>query len=284
MNIKFKQLKKMPSKKKIEAVIVGVLIIAMMIGIPIYAWFSNQRRIADLERVDTPTKLFITAAHDDIKYLALTDIQVTGSDTKKYYVFGVSGESANYYHLQLAYTTNNQFEFFLYPAKQVTENDSYLASHTAHDEYGNETTTYYYAIDDMITVPATNTPFTGDASYRIWSEAPDNDMTIRGEAITTRYINKDANSLIANSSKHNDTYDYKNYDAEGAGNVGAQLYSEPIYWQALRIKSGMDASNTFENYYILEVNWEKAAAAAGPTGLKDDKETDIIYIAAEATS
>ena len=65
---------------------------------------------------------------------------------------------------------------------------------------------------------------------------------------------------------------------------GAQLYSEPVYWQALRIKSGMDASNHFENYYILEVNWEKAAEAAGDDGLKDDKETDIIYIAAEATS
>ena len=149
--------------------------------------------------------------------------------------------------------------------------------------------TYYYAIDKTIAVPASNTPFTGDESYRIWSEESNDPsgtkMTIRGEDITTKYINKDANALIANDSKHTATYNYKNYDADGAANVGAQLYSEPIYWQALRINSGMDASNTFENYYILEVNWEKAAAAAAPTGgLKDDKETDIIYIVAEATS
>ena len=284
MNKIFNRLKKLPSKKKTEVVIAISLTIVTLIAIPVYAWYSNQRKLADLERVDTPTKLFITAAHDDIKYLTLTDIQVTGGDTKKYYVFCVSGKSASYYHLQLAYTTNNQFEYFIYPAKQVQSNADYLASHTAHDEYGNESMTYYYAIDKEITVPASNTPFTGDASYRIWSEDPNNNMTIRDEAITTRYINKDANSLIANDSKHNATYSYKNYDADGESNVGAQLYSEPIYWQALRIKSGMDASNTFENYYILEVNWEKAAAAAGSTGLKDDKETDIIYIAAEATS
>ena len=288
MNRVFKYFKELPSKMKVEAVIAISLTIAATITIPAYAWFTNQKKLGDLERVDTPTKLFITAAHDDIKYLALTDIQVTGGDKKKYYVFGVSGKSASYYHLQLAYTTNNQFEYFIYPAKQVTANAAYLVSHTAHDEAGEETTTYYYAIDDINTVPASNTPFTGNESYRLWSEVPNNStatkMKIRNSEITTRYINKEANSLIANSTKHDDTYHYGNYDAEDEVNVGAQLYSEPIYWQALRINSGMDASNTFENYYILEVNWEKAAAAAGEAGLKDDKETDIIYIAAEATS
>lgn len=280
--------RELPSRMKAEAVIAICLTVALTISIPVYAWFTNQRKLGDLERVDTPTKLFITAAHDDIKYLALTDIQVTSSETKKYYVFGVTGKSALYYHLQLAYTTNNQFEYFIYPAKQVGANEAYLTSHTAHDENGDETTTYYYAIDDTIAVPASNSPFSGDKRYRLWSEVPDNSsetkMTIRSEPITTRYINKYTGSLIANASKHDDTYDYKNYDASGENSIGAQLYSEPVYWQALRIKSGMDATNNFENYYILEVNWEKAAAAAGSAGLKDDKETDIIYIAAEATS
>lgn len=291
MNKVFKYFKELPSRRKIGVAVALSLTIVTMIAVPVYAWLSNQKKLGDLERVDTPTKLFITsAARDDIKYLALTDIQVTGSDKKKYYVFGVSGKSASYYNLQLAYTTNNQFEYFIYPAKEVRKNESPLVSYTAHDEEGNATETYYYAIDkDTNTItPASNNPFSGDARYRVWSEESNDPsatkMKIRREEITTKYINKDADALIANNGKHDATYNYKDYDAGGAANVGAQLYSEPIYWQALRINSGMDASNSFENYYILEVNWEKAAAAAGSAGLKDDKETDIIYIAAEATS
>lgn len=129
MNKVFKHFKELPSRRKIGVAVALSLTVVTMIAFPVYAWFSNQKKLGDLERVDTPTKLFITsAARDDIKYLTLTDIQVTGNDTKKYYVFGVSGKSASYYNLQLAYTTNNQFEYFIYPAKQVAADSSYLVS------------------------------------------------------------------------------------------------------------------------------------------------------------
>ena len=300
MNNFYHYFKNLPRRMQIEAAIALGLTIIATVSVPVLAWFSNQRKLGDLERVDTPTRLYITAAHDDIKYLQLTDIKVSDNsadaEKKKYYVFCVSGKSASYYSLQLAYTTNNQFEYFVYPAHQLTdaelkEDGSYLVKHTAHDEDGEETDTYYYKIEKDTTINQPNSAFSGDASYRLWTGS-----VIREDsaAITTRFINKnDDNDLIADNSKHNATYSYKRYDDNNANadiedapakGVGAQLYSEPVYWQALRIKSGMDASNQFENYYILEVNWEKAAAAAGDDGLKDDKETDIIYIAAEATS
>lgn len=284
----WKYFKNLPRRMRIEATIAIVLTIVAIGSIPALAWFSNARKLGDLERVDTPTKLFISAAHDDIKYLQLADIKVSDDTVrKKYYVFCVSGKSASYYHLQLAYTTNNQFEYFVYPAKQLTIEQvnggaDYHAKHTAHDENGNETEVYYYAIETDETINHPNNSFEGEAHYRLW-----NGTIIRQDSspITTRYLNKGQNTLIANDTKHNQTYHYKEYDSNNTTlGIGAQLYCEPVYWQALRIKSGMDASNEFTNYYILEVNWEKAAEAAGEEGLKDDKETDIIYIIAEATS
>lgn len=280
----YNKFKNLPRKMRMEVIIAIILTVVATITVPVFAWFTNYKKLGDLERIDTPIKLYITAAHDDIKYLQLTDIQVSDSvEKKKYYVFAVSGKSASYYNLQLAYTTNNQFEYFIYPAKQVSASDEYMVKYTAHDENGIETDTYYYTIEKDSSINEPHNAFTGDANYRLWSGTI---ISNDSQAVTTRFVNKDNDSdLIANSSKHNATYDYKNYDGANENNVGAQLYSEPVYWQALRIKSGMDASNTFDNYYILEVNWEKAAEAASATGgLKDDKETDIIYISAEATS
>ena len=277
-------IKNMPRRMKLEAAIAMSLTLVVIMSVSVFAWFSRIRKLGDLERMDSPTNLFITAAHDDVKYLQLTDIVVSDSSVKqKFYVFSVSGESANYYNLQLAYTTNNQFEYFVYPAHQLTateisNNTPYLVKYTAHNDEGVETDTYYYSIetDSSINVPSGS--FTGDANYRLW-----NGSQIRGGAVTTEFLNKVNNALIADSTMHDDTYSYKRYDDENANaEVGAQLYCEPIYWQARRIKSSMGLSTQFEDYYILEVNWEKAAAAAGAGGLKDDKETDIIYIAAEA--
>ena len=142
----------------------------------------------------------------------------------------------------------------------------------------------------------TPNPFTNDNTdnkyYRLWNGS----SIRRSDPIVTKYLNKTGANLIADDTMHTDTYKYKRYDDNNANEdledenapakgIGAQLYSEPIYWQALRIPSGMDSNNKFINYYILEVNWEKVAADAASTGgLKDDRETDIIYIAAEATA
>ena len=297
----YKYLKDLPHIMKAEIAIAIMLTALIALSLPSLAWFSGSRKLGDLERIDTPTKLFITASErDDIKYLQLTDIKVSNSqEHKKYYVFCVSGESASNYHLQLAYTTNNQFEYFIYPAKKLdTQTSECLVTHINHDADGVETDTSYYAIekDSSKNLPASPNAFTNNNTdneyYRLW-----NGSKVRGsDPIVTRYLNKDGNCLIANDDMHTDTYNYKRYDDANANadledenapakGVGAQLYSEPIYWQALRIPSELDASNKFINYYILEVNWEKAAQAAASTGgLKDDRETDIIYIAAEAAS
>ena len=276
MNEYFKNL---PIRIRIEMIVALILTVAAIITVPVFAWFANQKKLGDLERIDNPTKLYISAAHDDIKYLQLNDIHFFDSvNTKKYYVFAVSGK-ADFYNLQLAYTTNNQFECFLYPAKQVNSSDSYLVEYTAHDESGTETDTYYYAIQTDSSINEPHNSFNGDANYRLWNES-----VIRGWKVTTRFLNKDDNVLIANQDLHEATYSYKNYDGTEATEVGAQLYCEPIYWQAIRIKSGKDETNSFDDYYILEINWEKAAAATSASGgLKTDRETDIVYILAEAS-
>ncbi len=38
------------------------------------------------------------------------------------------------------------------------------------------------------------------------------------------------------------------------------------------------------DYYILEVNWKKTRSVVGAENLKNDRETDIIYIAVKGTT
>ena len=92
----YKYLKDLPHIMKAEIAIAIMLTALIALSLPSLAWFSGSRKLGDLERIDTPTKLFITASErDDIKYLQLTDIKVSNSqEHKKYYVFCVSGESA----------------------------------------------------------------------------------------------------------------------------------------------------------------------------------------------
>ena len=283
-----KNIDELPKKKKIQVVIASSLTAFFAVSIPVLAWFSTERKLGDLQRVDAPTELYITAPHgDNIKYLRPDDIKVS-SGTSSYYAFCVSGSEADYYSLQLAFTTNNQFEYFIYPAKEISLNEqgepleSYIAKHTVHGEDGKLGTTYYYAIDKSVIQPPDDADTNLDESYRLQTNA-----VIRGEPesiinkITTKYLNKIDGKIKANSNLHDDTYNYSTYNGSGT-----QIYAEPIYWQALHIKSGMQSNKKIEDYYILEINWAEAAANAAANGeeLKDDRETDIIYIAVEASS
>lgn len=93
------------------------------------------------------------------------------------------------------------------------------------------------------------------------------------------FLNKKNNEIAANDTKHEDTYSYDRSKV--------QDYAEPIYWQAHNIKSDMQPDKQIMDYYILEVNWSKTRAEAiarGEQGLKNDRETDIVYISVEATT
>ena len=267
-------------KKKAGAISAIVLTLALIIVVPTLAWFSYQREMGDMQYVDSPMELYITAGNgEDLKYLNLSDIKVTDVDKNcEYYVFGVCGSDATGYNLQLAYTTNNQFEYFIYPAKEVASTDSYLVDYTAHNDDGSPADSHYYAIDPAKIV---TTSYTGNASVPtsvLW-----NGSVVRGQSnpgsVTTRFLNLQTGEIRANNTKHDDTYKY-NRD-------NVQNYAEPLYWQAEDIKSGMDdVTKEVMDYYILEINWKatKATVTANGGELLDDRETDVLYIAVEATT
>ena len=87
------------------------------------------------------------------------------------------------------------------------------------------------------------------------------------DKIEGRYINKDSASIIANDSQHEATYSTYSKDY-------VQKNAEPLYWQndtSIRITSDDDSG--FADYYILRVSWN-------PNEVKNDKETDMVYITA----
>ena len=267
-------------RKKVSLITTLVLTISLIIVVPTLAWFSYQRKMGDMQYVDSPMELYITAGHgEDLSYLNLSDIKVTDADKDcEYYVFGVCGTDASGYNLQLSYTTNNQFEYFIYPAKEVSSPASSLVDYTTHNEDGSPGTTYYYAIDSDKIVTA---GYTGNASYSesvLW-----NGSVVRGQSnpvsVTTLFLNKENGEIRANDTQHTSTYDYDR------SNV--QNYAEPLYWQAKNIKSDMNpTTKEVMDYYILEINWKATKTVVENNGgkLSDDRETDVLYIAVEATT
>ena len=282
----FQNFIKLPKRKKAGLVTAALLTLATLITVPTLAWFSYQRKMGDMQYVDSPTKLYITAAHgEEIKYFDIADIQVTKSDeTSKYYVFAVSGSNAASYNLQLAFTTNNQFEYYLYPATEHvgvpdSETETPHPTYISHTDEGTGTN-YYYTINKSILVNPSGTAPHAAADYRIvnGTQISRRDTTL---TVTSEYLNKTnpippGAVIDANTTKHNDTY--STYSV-------VQDCAEPIYWQIRNIKSDMDpTTRELLDYYILEVSWANIKAITPSGEFIDNGETDIIYISVDSGS
>lgn len=284
-NKRISSFKQLPFYMKVEVLIAAFLTLSIIVALPVYAWFSNKRQLKDMKEVNAPTGLYISAAQkEDIKYLNLAGIDLKQNDTNNnritssYYVFCVYGSSARAYNLQLAYTTNNPFEYKIYPAIECLDNDAdKKVDYRTHDTNGNATNTvYHYKIDG-------NQVWNGNSITRRIDNPP-SDPTVYMQTITASFLNKTNDSdRLANATKHELTYG--NYSGSNV-----QQYAEPVYWQAYGIRSSLPVTagvdDEFCDYYILEVNWENAyqQARANNTDLSNDRETDIIYIIAESTT
>ena len=279
--------KGLPRYMKIEILIASFLTLTILAALPVYAWFTDKRQLKDMKEVNAPTGLFISAAQkEDIKYLNLSGIDLKQEDasnnriTSNYYVFCIYGTSARAYNLQLAYTTNNPFEYKIYPAIACNDNDAdKKVDYRAHDSNGNFTNNvYHYKIDG-------NQVWNGNTINRriISSSDPSSTSLYQQENIETVFLNKDDAARIADRTKHDLAYGTYSND-------NVQQYAEPVYWQAHGIRSSLPetagSEDEFVDYYILEVNWNAAyrAAVTNNTDLTNDRETDIIYIIAESTS
>ena len=160
----------------VKRLIITLLTTALVFAglVTVYAWFTNQRKLATVTRVNAPSALVIGAgAKESSMNIDMGSINVEDESRKKYFVFSVySDNSVEKYKLQLAHTTNIDFVYTIYKA------DESMSSQ------GSDSVEY---IDES-----------GNAHY----------YTKNGDALSGSYLN--ASGKIANSSLHDKSYDEYN--------------------------------------------------------------------------
>ncbi len=208
-----------------------------------YAWLRSQRRVAAGALIDSPMSIYINAGHlEDVLYLDLSGIDMERTDPlsgDRYnyqdFVFAVRGEDLQYFRLQLAYTTNNQFQFELYRALE------YASPAAGRVEYhAANGTSYYYERN--------------------------------GAKLTLNYLNTLSGDMLGDPA---DELNVETYKAGGGKYGNVDQYAEPVYCKvanAIAVEN-LDGLN-FYNYFILRVKWDPSR--------QNDRETDILYIAAKA--
>lgn len=258
---KFNNLQK---SKKIQLIIAVLLTLAVFFVAPTFAWFSYQRQIATMAKINSPAKLTIKSGHnEDIIQFEISGINVENNNPTRseYFVFCVEGEDIGTYNLQIAHTTNIPFTYTLYKAHES-------ASGTV--AYEGTDGTYHYDLAEQ---------FYDNISYR-------------ARGVYGGYINDsgNVNRTIADSNYSEKSYDSDDYSILGSG-THVQRYAEPLYWQTKESihsdwvdtndiqynEYGVDnPNNRFLNYYVLKVSWGTDSFPEG-----NDKETDLIYITAQ---
>lgn len=245
-------------RKAPKAIVAALTAFALLAAsMAVYAWLYSGRKTAAIAEISNPTAIFINAGNqEDIRYLDLGGIDAENGidpDTgigQKDFVFCVRGNNVIAYRLQLAYTTNNQFEFEVYAASESSSlpADSSVSIVRYDTHTGSDPLLYYYA-------PAGATPIAG--------------------------VIRNLDSSVSNEilAKNNDYYHDKTYtpDGENAAYANRQKNAIPLYWQATAAATPTLDPTTFDfcDYYILRVKWT--------SNTKNDKETDIVYLSAKNT-
>mgnify|MGYP005833984851 FL=1 len=112
--------KKLNKKKKIQLVAATALTAALLVALPLYAWFTHTRSIAMKTKINAPTQLYITAGNkESVANLEMGNIDVESETRYKDFVFGISGKYVSKYQIQLAHTTNIPFTYKIYRASSV---------------------------------------------------------------------------------------------------------------------------------------------------------------------
>lgn len=287
----FKKIKKMSRKNKIQFSLAILLTMMVIASVPVLAWFSHQRQVAELQKVKTPDLLYISAAcGEDVKNFDISTIKVSteeGAPTSQVYPFAVAGEYVTSFTLQFAHTTNNPFVYKIYYGDIL----DYIPEGKTKREYCKSESTAQAALSEYNTEHGTSYVFENDViEYKVkaaWTEIEDfkRDVNyniaegdtlyiVKGECIKdgtqSDYLNATTDTdgrLIANSTYHSDTYGSYN---------NVNKYAEPLYWQETGIQSVPNTSSwgakPFFKTFIIDVSWDPSKIS--------NKETDMLYLSA----
>lgn len=264
----FKKFKQLDKKKRVEVIISSILTVALMIALPVYAWFASNKNLETITKIKEPGEIIIRAGKrsgeteaDSIVNFEMKDIDIesiAGGKPQRFVFSVMPGDYNLGYKIQLAHTTNIPFVYKIYKAE---------APNTAgYTEEQLAELTIYSPVDDK-----------SDKTYY---------QTV-GSALTMTPLNEDDASVVGRKiAKQNDTGDvYKSYSQTYTGTDTPEVYAVPVYLQSGKQTHSGDSADSYD-YYILELSWDTTANVNDNYAFKDwntgknNKETDIIYITA----
>ncbi len=299
-------------KQRMVEIITAIIMTAiLLISIPVFAWFTNQRNMAKLAKIKAPDDLYINAAHREdkihldmrtvnvsMKYKTTeldeenNKVEVEKPVTSQNYVFSVSGNYVRSFTLQMEHTTNNPFSYKIYEGiiYKVEKNVSgdilsitniktgkSITDESEHPDYntlnadGSPKYVEYIATNDWDALEVTKVTF------------PNNFDSVSVSAGDTLYIyvGDELTNLAGTTGGYlnkadgvrtaNGSLTDKSYDDYDNFNI----YTNPLFWQLKNVKGGETKSQPFYNTYVINVSWSPTIDMS-----LYDKETDIIYISA----
>lgn len=295
------RIKKMSVSKRIWLTAATLLTIALLVLIPVYAWFSYERKAAEMYKVQYPNSLYINAGHrEDRVFFNLDGINVNNyvydSDgkikkdddgnalkvTTYTYVFAVSGDNTTEFKLQMAHTNNNMFKYKIYEATQYdypagtetreADEENGIEAITAGQIVPSGTASANIVVYDQHAVEHEENPI--QVAYDPYIEG--NTSTkyyVRGNEVNGAYKNN------KNSGLANDAVSDKYYKMNFGDNQNVEAHAIPSYWEASIDDSQFvtDSNKRFVKYFILEVDCKDNQEN------QEKKETDLIYFTVERT-
>ena len=124
----------MDKAQKIQLIAALIMTVLLIISMPTFAWFLYHNEMAVSTKIDSPATLEIKSGGHPGEEQAIINFELSDIDTEdstynhytkdgvtyyyKDFVFCVKGKSLSSYDLQLAHTTNIQFDYSIYRADQ----------------------------------------------------------------------------------------------------------------------------------------------------------------------
>ena len=199
-------------KKKIQFILAILCTVGILISIPVYAWFSHQRQIAELQKVKTPDLLYISAAYaEDVKYFQLPSIDVADENNtvkRRVFPFAVAGEYVSSFTLQLGHTTNIPFTYKIYEANYYNTEQAAKDAISTYNVGKADSEKLYYDYDAVdYTVRAQWTLMDYTFSQRTLNVG-DKLYLVKGDQVSGTYLNETTSGgrKIATGKYHEETY------------------------------------------------------------------------------
>ena len=241
-------------KKIIISVILLIAVLAIAAGITL-AWFFNQRSLKTAASLISPYTLRIGAgSNESIEQLDMGNIDVSSAPGHKDYVICVYGNPSVPYIMQLAHTTNIGFDYSVYYAGVPSDTKPSSGDFAEYTDMWNKV--HYFPV-----VPGNEVRKTTD------------EKTILMDS--SNYINN--NNGIADNTltfKETTSEDVTKGSYDNSDNV--QKNASALYMQSDTVYPTETENDygEFIHYYIVRVSWR--------ADIKNDKETDIVYITVSA--